>query len=134
MFFDALTIAATREELLAELVPGRVQQVRAVGPLALSLEIYAGHRRHHLLLSAHAEYARAHLLRAAPTRDPSVRTNLLLLLRKYVRGATLQTITQPQFERVLEFGFTKVLPVQKHGPPTLDDLEEDEEDDGELPE
>jgi predicted ribosome quality control (RQC) complex YloA/Tae2 family protein len=129
MFFDALTIAATREELLTKLMPGRVQQVRAVGPLALSLEIYAAHRRHHLLLSAHAEYARVHAVRAAPTRDPGFRAPLLLLLRKYVRGATLQTITQPQFERVLDFGFTKVLPVQKHGPPSLDDIEEEEEED-----
>jgi predicted ribosome quality control (RQC) complex YloA/Tae2 family protein len=129
MFFDALTIAATREELLAGLVPGRVQQVRAIGPLALGLELYAGRRRRHLLLSAHAENARVHLLAAPPTRDPTVRSPLLLLLRKYVRGAVLQTIEQPQFERVLDFGFTKVLPVQKHGPPGLDDAGEDDEDD-----
>jgi predicted ribosome quality control (RQC) complex YloA/Tae2 family protein len=132
MFFDALTIAATREELLAGLVPGRVQQVRAIGPLALGLELYAGRRRRHLLLSAHAENARVHLLAAPPTRDPTVRSPLLLLLRKYVRGAVLQTIEQPQFERVLDFGFTKVLPVQKHGPPGLDeaDLEDEDDEDG----
>ncbi|HMA33813.1 MAG TPA: NFACT RNA binding domain-containing protein [Chloroflexia bacterium] len=133
MFFDALTIAAARDELRASLLPGRVQQVRAVGPLAISLEIYGAHRRRYLLLSAHAEYARAHLLAAAPTRDPAIHSPLLLLLRKYLRGAILQTIEQPQFERVLDLGFTKVLPVQKHGPPTLDELEAEDEGEDDLP-
>ncbi len=134
MFFDALTIAATLDELQAALLPGRVQQVRAVGPLALGVEIYAAHRRRYLLLSAHAEYARAHLVTAAPTRDPSVHSALLLLLRKYVRGATLQAIAQPGFERVLDFTFTKVLPVQKSGPPALDEIDEPEADEALLDE
>ncbi|MDQ2807549.1 MAG: NFACT family protein [Chloroflexota bacterium] len=125
MFFDALALAAVRAELLASGVPGRVQQVRAVGPLALSLELYGGHRRRYLLLSAHAEHARAHLLTTPPTRDPTIRSPLLLLLRKYLRGAILQSVEQPQFERVLDFGFTKVLPVQRGGP----DSEEWEPDD-----
>ncbi|MGI8586254.1 MAG: Rqc2 family fibronectin-binding protein [Chloroflexia bacterium] len=129
MYFDALTIAATRDEMDA-ILPGRVQQVRAVGPQAISLEIYGGHQRHHLLLSAHAEHARAHLLTTPPTRDPTVLTPMLLLLRKYVRGAVLQAVTQPEFERVLDFSFTKVLPVQKrgHGPAALEDWDEGEED------
>jgi predicted ribosome quality control (RQC) complex YloA/Tae2 family protein len=112
MFFDALTIAATRDELLAGLVPGRVQQVRAVGPLAVALEIYGARRRRHLLLSAHAENARVHLLAAPPPRDPTVGSPLRFVVRKYVRRAVLQNNDQPQFERVLDFGFTKVLPVQ----------------------
>jgi len=130
MFFDALALAAVRAELLASGVPGRVQQVRAVGPLALSLELYGGHRRRYLLLSAHAEHARAHLLTTPPTRDPTIRSPLLLLLRKYLRGAILQSVEQPQFERVLDFGFSKVLPVQRGGP-GLDDAEAEEDEDGE---
>ncbi len=126
MFFDALALAAVRAELQASGVPARVQQVRAVGPLALSLELYGGHRRRYLLLSAHAEHARAHLLTTPPTRDPTIRSPLLLLLRKYLRGAILQSVEQPQFERVLDFGFTKVLPVQRGGP----DTDEWEADDG----
>jgi predicted ribosome quality control (RQC) complex YloA/Tae2 family protein len=120
MFFDALTIAAVRDELAATVAGGRVQQVRAVGPLAISLEIYAHHRRHYLLLSAHPQHARVHLLARAPSRDPGVQTPLLLLLRKYVRGATLQTVEQPQFERVLTLTWTKVLPVGRR------EAEEDE--------
>ena len=136
MFFDALALAAVRAELLASGVPGRVQQVRAVGPLALSLELYGGHRRRYLLLSAHAEHARAHLLTTPPTRDPTIRSPLLLLLRKYLRGAILQSVEQPQFERVLDFGFTKVLPVQRGGPDSEewepDDDENEEGDPGEA--
>jgi predicted ribosome quality control (RQC) complex YloA/Tae2 family protein len=128
MFFDALTIAAVRSEILAAITPGRVQQVRALGPLAIGLEIYGGRQRRRLILSAHAEHARAHLLSAAPTRDPAIRSPLLLLLRKYLRGAILQTVEQPDFERVLDFGFTKVLPAQKHGPPALGADEADDED------
>ena len=132
MFFDALTIAAVREELSARVGGGRVQQVRAVGPLALSLEIYAQHRRAPVLFSAHAQHARVHLLAQAPSRDPGVQTPFLLLLRKYVRGATLQTIEQPQFERVLTFTFTKVLPVARHGADLPDEPEELDEPDPAL--
>jgi predicted ribosome quality control (RQC) complex YloA/Tae2 family protein len=124
MFFDALTIAAVRDELVATVGGGRVQQVRAVGPLAISLEIYAQHRRSYLLGSAHPQNARVHLLDKAPSRDPGVQTPFLLLLRKYVRGATLQTIEQPQFERVLTLSFTKVLPLPRHGAELPDEPEE----------
>jgi predicted ribosome quality control (RQC) complex YloA/Tae2 family protein len=132
MFFDALTIAAVRDELTARVGGGRVQQVRAVGPLAISLEIYAQHRRAPLLFSAHAQNARVHLLAHPPSRDPGVQTPFLLLLRKYVRGATLQTIEQPQFERVLTFTFTKVLPVARHGADLPDEPEELDEPDPAL--
>ena len=127
MFFDALTIAAVRDELAATVGGGRVQQVRAVAPLAISLEIYAQHRRAYLLGSAHAQNARVHLLARAPSRDPGVQTPFLLLLRKYVRGATLQSIEQPQFERVLTLSFTKVLPLSRHGADLPDEPEEADE-------
>ncbi len=132
MFFDALTIAAVRDELVAESGGGRVQQVRAVGPLAISLEIYAQHRRAYLLFSAHPQNARVHLLGKQPSRDPGIQSPLLLLLRKYVRGATLQQIEQPAFERVLIFSFTKVLPASRHGVDLTDEPEELDEIDPAL--
>ena len=94
---------------------GRVQNLLAPGPLSLSLEIYrAGTGRTHLLMSAHPQHARVHLLQASPTRDPEQRPPLLLLLRKYVRGGTLLDAYQPPYERVLVLSIAKRIPTGKH--------------------
>jgi len=115
MPFDALTLAAVRQEIQEKLVGGRVQNVVAPGPLAVSLEVYrAGTGRAHLLLSAHPQHARVHLTAGAPSRDPEQHPPLLLLLRKYVRGGTLTGVSQPRFERVLTLSIAKRLPPGKH--------------------
>src|SRR5205823_4118418 len=102
MPFDAITLAAVRQEIRETLLGGRVQNVIMPGPLTVSLEIYkAGLGRTHLLLSAHPQHARVHLTGTAPSRDPDQHPPLLLLLRKYVRGGTLMDVSQPHFERVL---------------------------------
>ena len=115
MPFDALTLAAVRQEIQEKLVGGRVQNVIMPGPLALSLEIYrAGTGRAHLLMSAHPQHARVHLTPTAPSRDPEQHPPLLLLLRKYVRGGTIIDVSQPRFERVLTLSIAKRLPPDKH--------------------
>lgn len=115
MPFDALTISAVRDELLDKLVEGRVQNVIMPSPLSVSLEIYrAGMGRTHLLLSAHPQHPRIHLLGSAPSRDPAQHSPLLLLLRKYVRGGTIVGISQPRWERVLTLSIAKRIPLHKH--------------------
>jgi predicted ribosome quality control (RQC) complex YloA/Tae2 family protein len=115
MPFDALTIAAVRQELADRLVGGRVQNIIMPGPLTLSLEVYrAGTGRTHLILSAHPQYARAHLTTISPDRDPEQHPPLLLLLRKYVRGGTLLDVAQPRHERILALSIAKRFHPDKH--------------------
>ncbi len=102
--FDAVTLAAVADELNETIVRGRVQEVVQLDALAVGLEIYAQHRRHYLYLSAHPDEARVHLV-AAKLRGGSVTSPLLLLLRKYVKGAFVDSISPLPHERVLLLRF-----------------------------
>ncbi len=115
MSFDVVTISAIRQELLQGIVGGRVQGLLLPGPLSLSMEIYnPGSGRTHLLISAHPQHARIHLLNSAPTRDPEQHPPLLLLLRKYVKGGTITDVRQPSYERLLELSIAKRFWPDKH--------------------
>lgn len=115
MPFDALTLSAVRAELLDKVAGGRIQDVVMSGPLTMGLEIYrAGTGRANLLISAHPQHARIHLVKSALSRDPSQKPPLLLLLRKYVRGGVLVDIAQPRWERVLVLSIAKRIASHKH--------------------
>ncbi len=107
MHFDALTLACIAHELRGSVAGGRVQQALLPDAHSVGLEIYAQRVRAYLLLSAqpgdgHVYLAADKLRRGAPQETP-----LLLLLRKYVRGALLERIEQPDVtERVLHLHFT----------------------------
>jgi predicted ribosome quality control (RQC) complex YloA/Tae2 family protein len=105
MYFDALTTAAIAAELRAELLGGRVQQVLLLDRLSVALEIYANRQRCYLFASAHPQTARVHLLTDKPRRGIDTVPPLLLLLRKYVRGARLVDVRQPPAERILHLSF-----------------------------
>jgi predicted ribosome quality control (RQC) complex YloA/Tae2 family protein len=101
MYFDALCMACMADELRQQLLGGRVQRVLLPGRLSVGLEIYAQHERHYLLASAHADLGRVLLASEKLRRGVEKPTGLLLLLRKYARGAIISSIEQPPFERIL---------------------------------
>ena len=113
MYYDALTLAAVRDELSEHLLGGRVQRIVRPSDQALGLEIYTG-ERHQLLLSADAQRPGVLLLEAKLRRGPLSPSPLQLLLRKFVRGARLEAVQQPAYERVLRLTF-----VGQHGPVDL---------------
>lgn len=112
MYFDALTLAAVRDELRATILGGRVQKALHPGLLALGLEIYARGRTYWLYASAQAQDARVHLVSSRLVRNSDEVTPFLLLVRKYVRGGRIVEIEQPELERVL------ILHVQRRDPET----------------
>lgn len=105
MFFDALTMTCVADELRSTILGGRVQQVLIPENLSVGLEIYARHQRHYLLASAHAELGRVLLTSEKLRRGVDKETGMLLLLRKYARGAIVSAIEQPPFERILRLEF-----------------------------
>ena len=106
MHFDALTLAAMADELKETVAGGRIQQIVLPDSRSVALEIYAHRERRYLLLSAHPQASRVHLLEHKPRRGVPKETPLLLLLRKYVRSARLESIELPApFERVLFLRF-----------------------------
>lgn len=100
--FDALTIAAIVDELNQELAEGRIQRVQHLDQLTLGFEVYARHRRQWLVASANSQQPRVLLLDKRGGGDTEIVSPLLLLLRKYARGARIISISNPRHERLIE--------------------------------
>ncbi|GAB4188569.1 MAG: NFACT RNA binding domain-containing protein [Roseiflexaceae bacterium] len=135
MYFDALTLAAVVGELQTTLIDGRIQRVLLTSPVSLALEVYAQHRRHHLLLSAHPQFPRVQLTTERPSRGVEGAPALLLLLRKYVVGGRIIAIEQPALERVVVFSIAKGGPPRNPDadePPEAAEWDEDEDPTGEA--
>jgi predicted ribosome quality control (RQC) complex YloA/Tae2 family protein len=101
MTFDTLALHAVRDELEQQLRGGRVQQVFPISSTDLGLEVYAQHRRRHVLFSIDPLHAGVHLVSTPLRRATEAVTPFLLLLRKYVRGGWMERFQQPRLERVL---------------------------------
>lgn len=103
MNFDAITIMALVDEFNELLAGGRVQDSVQIDDESFGLEIYANRRRHYLLLSAHQQYARVHLAAEKLRRGVPQPSPLGLLLRRYAEGGRVESISQPEWERVVIF-------------------------------
>src|SRR5262249_47746299 len=76
-------------------------------PQAIALQCYgAGHNRW-LLASAHPQFARLHLIGQKPRKLVAEPPALVMLLRKYLEGARVCEVRQPQWERLVEIGFAR---------------------------
>ena len=129
MYFDTLTLAAVTEQLRSTIVDGRVQRVVRPTTLTIALEVYNHGRRFHLLLSAHPQFARVHLLSARPSRGVEGESPLLLLLRKYVLGGRITAVEQPALERIVMLSIVKGPSLRNQGEPEPEDLPADDEPD-----
>ncbi|MBN1992476.1 MAG: NFACT family protein [Anaerolineae bacterium] len=105
MNFDTFSIAAMAAELRQIILGGRVQRVTQINSLTFGLEIFVHPTRHYLILSAEPQAPRLHLTAAKTRRGTGYDTPLMLVLRKYMRGARLKAIEQPPYERILHFRF-----------------------------
>jgi predicted ribosome quality control (RQC) complex YloA/Tae2 family protein len=99
--YDALTIAAISDELAASVARGRIQRLQHVDELTVAFEIYARGQRNWLTLSADSQDGRVIFRPERPSVDSDIVSPLLLLLRKYARGARILAVSQPRFERIL---------------------------------
>lgn len=105
MNFDTFSAAAMAAELRQTLLAGRVQQIIQINSLCYAFELYLHPVRHYLILSAEPQAPRLHLTEQRVRRGVGNDTPLMLVFRKYMRGAILETIEQPPYERVLHFNF-----------------------------
>jgi len=103
MSFDALTLAAVRDELEPLLTNARMQRVVLVDALTLAVEFFAPSLgRANVLLSAHLERARIHRVPELPRRGLEGDAPFSLLVRKHLRSARVRSLSQPRLERVFE--------------------------------
>lgn len=112
--YDVLTIAAVVDELSEVVGSGRIQRIGLIDGRSVGAEIYAGGRRHYLLMSADDRQPRLHLVPEMPSLDPSLRTPFGLLLRKYLRGSLILDIDQPPLERIARLSIVKRIDRSNH--------------------
>ncbi len=103
MNIDVATLTALRRECEDTIVGGRIQRVLHPDHLAVALEIYARGETWWLIINAAPQAPHLYLTHARPARADDNVTPLLLLLRKFVRNGRLIAVSQPPWERVLQF-------------------------------
>jgi len=108
MYVDAITLAAVADEWRTLLVDARIDTIIQPTEHAVALQCYTpgvqgqGGQNRWLYLSAHPQFARAHLTARKPARIASEPPPFVMLLRKYLEGARIKSIEQPHWERTIE--------------------------------
>lgn len=105
MSYDGLFTHAMVKELKEKILGGCVSKVHQPFNNELILRIRANRKNHHLLLSAHPQYARVQLTNANYD-NPQQAPQFCMVLRKYIENSTLIDIQQIENDRIIEFTFT----------------------------
>lgn len=105
MSYDGLFTHAMVNELKEKILGGRVSKVHQPYNNELVLRIRANRKNHHLLLSAHPQYARVQLTDIS-YENPQQAPQFCMVLRKYIENSTLIDIQQVENDRIIEFTFT----------------------------
>jgi len=98
--FDSLTLRAVVLELARDLAGGQVQRVRQPDDLTVVLQVHRYPHTRHLLISAHPEHFRAHLVseRPASSQEPPA---FCMALRKHLEGGWGREVRQDGADRVM---------------------------------
>jgi predicted ribosome quality control (RQC) complex YloA/Tae2 family protein len=108
MQIDAITLAAVADEWRTLVANARIDTIIQPTVHAIAIQCYApgtqeqGGQNRWLYLSAHPQLARAHLTALKPPKIASEPPPFVMLLRKHLESARIESITQPRWERVLE--------------------------------
>lgn len=101
---DAFTLRHIARELNAMLSGGKVNKIIQPSRDEADILLYAGGKTRKLMLNTNASFARA-CVSDLPRSAPDVAPNFCMLLRKHLTGATLLSVKQLGFERILAFTF-----------------------------
>ena len=105
MSFDGLFTHAMVHELSQLLTGGRVARINQPYPAEMVMVVRANRKNHPLLISANPTYPRLQIT-AVPYKNPAVPSNFTMTLRKYLEGALIDSISQVDNDRIVEFTFT----------------------------
>jgi predicted ribosome quality control (RQC) complex YloA/Tae2 family protein len=101
--FDSFNLAAALAEVSA-FVGGRVQDVRQPTEHEVAIALYGGGKEAMLLLSAHPQFARLHLVARRPPNQPQPPA-FCAALRARLVGSSLRGVRQIDFDRIAHFEF-----------------------------
>lgn len=106
MSFDGVFTHAMINELRESLLPGRISKIHQPYENEVVLVIRSRGKNQRLLLSAHPSYARIQITQI-DYQNPDTPPNFVMMLRKHLDGAILESIEQIENDRVIHFHFTK---------------------------
>lgn len=101
MSFDGFFLHHIVEELRSELVNGRIQKINQPFEQELVLQIRSNRQSHRLLLSAHPVFGRIQLTKTT-FENPAQPSTFIMVLRKYLQGALIESIEQVENDRIVE--------------------------------
>ena len=101
MSFDGFFLHHMVEELRRELVNGRIQKINQPFEQELILQIRSNRQSHRLLLSAHPVFGRIQLTQTT-FENPAQPSTFIMVLRKYLQGALIESIEQVENDRIVE--------------------------------
>jgi predicted ribosome quality control (RQC) complex YloA/Tae2 family protein len=107
MSFDTLIMQAVTAELQEKLPGAVVQKVSEPIRGEIILNLYHQGRQQNLLFSINSKYARVHLAGKAGKKEKqnTQPSSFCMLLRKYLTGCRILSLTSPPLERILEIAF-----------------------------
>lgn len=106
MSFDGVFTHAMINELRETLLSGRISKIHQPYENEVVLVIRSRGKNQRLLLSAHSSYARIQITQI-DYQNPDIPPNFVMMLRKHLDGAILESIEQIENDRVIHFHFTK---------------------------
>ena len=106
------------EELRRELVNGRIQKINQPFEQELILQIRSNRKSHRLLLSAHPVFGRIQLTEST-FENPAQPSTFIMVLRKYLQGAVIESIEQIENDRIVEITVSNKNEIGDHIQATL---------------
>jgi len=102
MALDTATVSALAEELSERLTDGRIEKIQQPEKDLLLLTVRAEGENRKLLIRAAGPNARVHLTEQS-FENPKEAPMFCMLLRKYLTGARVKSVEQPNFDRLIAF-------------------------------
>ena len=118
MSFDGFFLHHMVEELRRELVNGRIQKINQPFEQELVLQIRSNRQSHRLLLSAHPVFGRIQLTQTT-FENPAHPSTFIMVLRKYLQGALIESIEQVENDRIVEITVSNKNEIGDHIQATL---------------
>ena len=118
MSFDGFFLHHMVEELRTELVNGRIQKINQPFEQELVLQIRSNRKSHRLLLSAHPVFGRIQLTEST-FENPAQPSTFIMVLRKYLQGAVIESIEQIENDRIVEITVSNKNEIGDHIQATL---------------
>ena len=118
MSFDGFFLHHMVEELRRELVNGRIQKINQPFEQELVLQIRSNRQSHRLLLSAHPVFGRIQLTQTT-FENPAQPSTFIMVLRKYLQGAVIESIEQVENDRIVEMTVSNKNEIGDHIQATL---------------